>query len=424
MSDQSSDSASALRADVIAHLRSLGLSAEPNEANSHGGKSYIRLAHGFKRAEKYARDWSAYGRRWPDLIKHFAHGCEVNPQSIDPELVIVEAEKETGYLFRFASLLWSVPVSTGYGRRMRFLVRDRANGKLIGIFALGDPVFNLRARDTWVDWDANARRQRLVHVMDAFVLGSVPPYSQLLGGKLVASLIGSREVSTLFRKKYSDSEGIISGIRKNPCLVLVTVTSALGRSSLYNRLKLSVSSDGSKEQTVVQLERIGTTEGYGHFQLSDDLFERLRNLLEQEGHPYANGHQFGQGPNWRMRVMRVGLDLLGLDPELSRHGISREVYVMALASNAREFLRGEECIPKLYLPSVTDIANAAKARWIIPRATRRPSYVNFRREQILEFIRPHAHPSETLGRAQPADSQDATIRPPAHTSGEADGTRP
>ncbi len=33
---------------------------------------------------------------------------------------------------------------------MRYLVYDRNNDKLIGIFALTDPVFNLRVRDAWI----------------------------------------------------------------------------------------------------------------------------------------------------------------------------------------------------------------------------------------------------------------------------------
>ena len=62
-----------------------------------------------------------------------------------------------GDLFRAATLLWSVPVSRGYGRRMRYLVMDESNNKLIGLFALGDPVFNLKSRDV----RGSAGQQRL-----------------------------------------------------------------------------------------------------------------------------------------------------------------------------------------------------------------------------------------------------------------------
>jgi len=73
------------------------------------------------------------------------------------------------------------------GRRMRFLVRDRSNGILIGLLALASPVLNLSARDNWIGWTVRDREARLVNVMDAFVIGAVPPYSELLGGKLVVS---------------------------------------------------------------------------------------------------------------------------------------------------------------------------------------------------------------------------------------------
>ena len=71
---------------------------------------------------------------------------------------------------------------------MRFLVWDTENGKLIGILALGDPVFNLSARDHHIGWTSTQRKKRLVGVMDAYVLGAVPPYSSLLCGKLIACL--------------------------------------------------------------------------------------------------------------------------------------------------------------------------------------------------------------------------------------------
>ena len=57
-------------------------------------------------------------------MEHFAEGFEVDPRSINPKLEVVESDKESGDLFRFATTLWSAPVSRGFGRRMRYLVRD------------------------------------------------------------------------------------------------------------------------------------------------------------------------------------------------------------------------------------------------------------------------------------------------------------
>lgn len=385
--DQVSDEEIAeLKLDILNHLQSLKLPSWANgEHPSTLSKEGIRLMHAHQRAETLARERAALGRKWPMLLDQFADGSEVTPSGITPMLVPVLAGDWTSDLFRLAALLWSVPVSKGYGRRMRYLVRDQSNGKLIGIFALGDPVFNLRARDEWIGWDVEQRRTGLVHMMDAHVVGAVPPYSSILGGKLVASLIGSREVSEGFAKRYSEAEGIISKRQKAARLVLVSVTSALGRSSLYNRLRLTEQgAERRTRRTLVELVRIGATEGYGHFQLSDRLFHRLRDIVLRRGHAYANAHQFGQGPNWRIRVSRVGLAMLGLDPELLRHGISREIFVMPMAPDCREFLRGEVDEIRIDRPTVRHIADAAKTRWTIPRSERDQSYKLFTRAALCD----------------------------------------
>ena len=252
-----------------------------------------------------------------------------------------------------------------------------------------DPVFNLRARDAWIGWNQADRREKLVNMMDAYVVGAVPPYSDLLGGKLITSLIASKEVADVFEERYGDREGIITGNRKKARLALVTVTSALGRSSMYNRLKLFANDEERRENPpVVELLRIGTTTGYGHFQISEELFSRLREFLRETEHPYVDGHQFGNGPNWRIRLLRVGLESIGLNAEyILKHGIQREVYVMPIASNSRDFLAGKDRELVFNHRSVEEISNLAKGRWIVPRAHRDPSYREFRRERFLDPVR-------------------------------------
>ena len=378
-----------LRADILDHLASLQLPVLKDGKYERLSKASIRASHAPQRSDIFDLQYKALAPYWEKLIENFANGDEITPSAIDPELVLVSSDEETGYLFRFASLLWSVPVSHGYGRRIRFLVRDRSNGKLIGIFALGDPVFNLQARDKWIGWDVNDRRARLVNVMDAFVVGAVPPYSQLLGGKLVTSLIGSKEVSKIFSSRYGKTKGIISGEEKSAHLSLVMITSALGHSSIYNRLKLYSKVSGAEDKPLVELIKIGETVGYGHFHLSNSIFERIRTLLELEDHPYASSYKFGHGPNWRLRVIRVGLKRVGLDEELLRHGIAREIYAMPLAENFQKYLRGEVKNALLHRPPVSDIAQAALERWVLPRSERKLEYKSWQREDLMELIQSH-----------------------------------
>ena len=376
-----------LRSEIRRHLEAIGL----NGSRPHGtlSKDAIRDIHRFHREAAKQRIHRALGNKIDLFLEEIANGDEVDPANVRPELVEARSDARTGDLFRFASLLWSIPVSQGYGRRLRYLVKDRHNGKLIGIFALGDPVFNLRVRDEWIGWNQAERRERLVNLMDAYVVGAVPPYADLLGGKLVGSLIASKEVGKKFQERYGGREGLISGKQKQARLALVTVTSALGRSSMYNRLRLMPKGGSQAEKPVVDLRRLGVTTGYGHFQITDDLFMQLRGMLQEDGHKYADGHQFGDGPNWRIRVARIGLQSLGLNPdEVLKHGIQREVYAMPIASNSLRYLSGGDEEPVFDYSTVDEISELARNRWLVPRGKRKPSYRQFRREHLRDVLMP------------------------------------
>jgi hypothetical protein len=358
-----------IRASVAEHT---GLIELDNLANgpSEASKDASRRANRRQAAERASKEADLLSSEGTRLLESFADGSEVDPVRIAPELVPVMAQTDESLLFRLAGLLWSVPISSGYGRRMRFLVRDKQNGKLIGLIGLTSPVFNLGARDEWIGWNSSDRSKRLIHVMDAFALGAVPPYSQLICGKLVASLSASAEVAGLFSEKYKDKTGTISGQKASAELCLVTTTSALGRSSIYNRLRIP---------GLFEFHRLGWTSGWGHFQIADNTFSDMRLLLSLHGHEYANGTRFGEGPNWRMRVVRVALELAGLDPSALRHGIRREVFAVPLATNWREFLCGEDASPRLSCPSAARIAEACLERWIAPRSRRDRTYLDWRR---------------------------------------------
>lgn len=331
-------------------------------------KRAVRGMHLPQREALMERHRKALSRHVPKLLERFALGSDIVPESIEPHLVPVKAEHETGLLFRIASTLWSVPVSSGYGRRLRFLVEDKSNRKIIGLFALGDPVAGMGVRDKWIGWSVGQRRNRLSSVLDAYVCGAVPPYSQILGGKLVVSLMSAKEVIEEFDRRYRFKPNH-AGQYRYPRLALITVTSALGRSSLYNRVKLP---------GIVNLERLdATTKGWGHFQIPEDIFRDMRQLLSKLGHHYADAHQFGDGPNWRWRIIREALVTIGLSPNILRHGISREVYAMPLATNWRQFLQGETDDCELNRPEADSIARAAKKRWMLPRSVRFPEWAKW-----------------------------------------------
>lgn len=310
-------------------------------------------------------------------LPFFATGAEVSPDCIHPRIELVESPSQAN-IFRYACLLWSIPVSTGYGRRMRFLIFDTANGKLIGILGLADPVYCLAVRDSWVAWSDQDKRRRLWHVMDAFVLGAVPPYNNLLGGKLIALLATSNEIREHFVRRYAGRPSGILKIEREPHLVLLTTTSAMGRSSMLNRLKR----DGE-----LIWESLGMTLGWGHFHLGNGYFKAMADFMREEYPDIFNSYKFGGGPSWKLRVIRSCLRELDIPGSALQHGIKREVFAAPLSSDWKEFLHGRIDTPRFYDRSVDDLMAFFSKRWLLPRAQRDSSYRQVNHQDIRRQIR-------------------------------------
>jgi len=308
------------------------------------------------------------------LIQYIANGDEVVPEKINPELILVRRGSEHEKLFRYISLHWSIPISPGYGRRMRFLLMDRSNGKVIGIFALGDPVISLKARDAWIGWKRETRQQRLYHVMDAYVLGAIPPYSYLLGGKLVALSTLSNEVRKHFRIKYENNSPLISKTQKPPILAMITTTSALGRSSIYNRIK----TNGTNYWC-----NIGFTQGYGEFHFSNGIYNDLRNFVIHHCNPTMRHKNWGEGFRNKREIVYYGLQELGLPYTFAMHGIPREIFAAPLGSKALEYLRGESKQVRFYDRPLSVLFEIFRERWLLPRAERMADWKDFHRESYI-----------------------------------------
>jgi len=360
-----------LRKKVIYSLQKQGFifNGEKLDLPINTDKDALRQLHSEAvqtRLDKYKKNLIHHELR---LLKYIADGRQVDPDKVSPRITLVESKSENELLFRYASLHWSIPVSSGYGRRMRFLIFDDNNDKLIGLVGLGDPVFSLAARDKWIGWTIEERKTKLKHVMDAFVLGAVPPYSYLLCGKLVATLIASNEVRNTFKKKY---EGKVSLIKKMPFdgrLALVTTTSALGRSSLYNRVKYN-------ERLV--FKSIGYTSGSGDFHFSNGLYNEIFQFANRYCKPTAKQMDWGSGFRNKRELVRKVLSLIGLPSDLRYHTVKREIFVVPLAINTREFLIGKDEELRWYDMSVESIFEHFKERWLLPRAMRNKEYIDFR----------------------------------------------
>lgn len=356
-----------LRSAIADSLRNQGFLVDGDRGLTlpSSDKQLIRQLHSLAVIHQRERSRPGLARHESRLLTRLASGDEVNVSRIFPKLIEVSPRSEDELLFRYAKLHWSIPVSSGYGRRLRFLVVDQYNDKLMGIIGLGDPVFNLKPRDEWIGWNKSAARMRLRHVMDMFVLGSVPPYSFLLCGKLTALLATSDEVRESFARKYSGRGSLISEQPHDGRLALLTTVSALGRSSIYNRLKF-----GAR----IAFCSVGFTRGYGEFQFSNGLYAAISDYAVENLTPTAKHASWGTGFRNRREIVRKVLQSIELSGELLHHGVRREAFVAPLAKNSREFLTGQDDQLVTFRQPVADLFEYFRTRWLIPRSTRDSRY--------------------------------------------------
>lgn len=284
--------------------------------------------------------------------KYIAKPEEIDILKVKPYLILVDQSEEHKYIWSYAAGFWSIPVTTGYGRRLRYFVFDEQNDKLIGIVGLADPVIGLEMRDVKsIEWAKDQKLERLYNCMTAYILGAIPPYNQILGGKLVALTVMFPEVRKWFYDKYKDSKSIITGVQKKPYLVYVDTMGAFGKSSIYNRL--------------LNWDFIGYTKGQSHIHITaNGSWELIKKVVPPED---FNTYKYGQGPNWKMRILRKGLHELGLSEEMMSIGWQRGYYRCTLAENWKEYLQGKANRVKWKKFDKEELIDYWKARWVIQR---------------------------------------------------------
>lgn len=181
------------------------------------------------------------------------------------------------------------------------------------------------------------------NMMDIIVCGSIPPYNELLGGKLVSMLACSPTVIKDYTLKYNNQVSEIASrmkgeeVIRDSRLVYLGTTSlyAIG-SSQYNRIKMPLSSGG-----VLEYRKMGVTEGFGTVFFSRETTSLFSKILElQDGGKRIN-HVFGEGTSPRFRMISRGLSTIGIRADaFLRHYSPRIVYSIDLAKNTKKFLMG------------------------------------------------------------------------------------
>jgi len=372
---------------ILDHLVRIGFIVDYDELGrpvlrSPEGKENLRALH--REARRLALlprlGWIRWA--WMRFSAFFARGEWIVPERIRPVLVEI-TERWHADLARLARLLWSsTPYSKGFGRRLGFLLLDEGNRGplgnplLIGILLLQSPPITLSPRDRFFQYPPGQKVDKINTTADVHSLMAVPPYNDLLGGKLVAYAAASNEVREAYRRKYAGRRTEIEGRVLPADLVALTAVSAFGRSSLYNRLRYR---DGPIAIS------LGYAAGYGVFHL-EPFYPFFRALLESRGISTRGG--FDAGPRVKWQICVRALEALGLSRTLINHSVPREVFLFPLAHNLKDFMEGRAEEPLYRDLPFRDLAAYWHERWLLPRAERVDRWRSWEPEGLLAQVFP------------------------------------
>ena len=224
-----------------------------------------------------------------------------------------------------------------------------------------------------------------VSMMDITTCGALPPYSEILGGKLVALLMASPQVIADYQRRYKEAPSEIASrmkgeeiIRPSRLVLLGTTSLYYVGSSQYNRLRVPVANGELKYID------IGKTKGYGTVHLSQRTYRTLQQLLRSHPELEPESSMFAAGVNFKMRSVASGLAHLGMG-RLQKHETPRLVFLVPLAVNWREYLTGHDAEPHYIYRDVErpevetlQLIDFWKKRWFIPRAQRAQTLLRLR----------------------------------------------
>lgn len=346
-----------LRELIRKRLKEAGFKGE-EELSVPSTKKAYREVHRLSREHEIEKRRSQILKAWDDHGGSFAEPHEVSPPEIEPEIEFIERGARSEHeLWRLARFYWSLPYSRGYGRQIRYLVWDKGADRLMGIGGLQSPPLDFSPRDHLIEYPDGKKTFYVNQTMDAFTVGAIPPYSTLLGGKLVAMSLASNEVRREYRDRYEGSETEMEGRVLPANLVAITTTSAYGKSAMYDRVR-----DSEGNTLVKPIGMIENTHGSYHF---NGIYPKLKEFLQEKGE-LGDAHGFGTGPRVRWQVIRKALELVGLDRDLIQHNVPRQAFIVPHISNLVGYIEDEEKPIWMDRP-FTELVSHWKERWCLPR---------------------------------------------------------
>ena len=277
-------------------------------------------------------------------------------EALEPYVEMLEQgnakDNETWTLVR--KLIHTMEFTANPGRNMKFFVKDRISGKLLGVICLGSDVTSLGARDRFIGWslDNKYKDGKLKHTSIGTTICCVQPLGyNFLGGKLVAALVTSSVVRDAWKKTYGQT------------LVGLSTTSLYGIHSMYNSIPHWKTLGESVGRVTLKPDD-STYEVWHNWLKENQSDEYLRQTTQKEG-------VAGPVTGVKQKIINMIFRAVGVKPSNYQHGFKRGIFYADIYENGKEFLRGEieEKDLKMKQKYIDDSAYIMK--WWKPKAIRR-----------------------------------------------------
>jgi len=360
-----------LREKIIDVLRDQGFKINPHVRPAGCSKRTYRRIQSKARLEQLALHKKFLQENLSKVKNYCRDGRDIDPDKISVELREVLSRSLEEILFRWWNLVWwSIPYQRSYGRQMRFILWDAAHDMPFGLILLQSPVLKMSVRDKYLEIPKEELDLWVNRSMHAQRVGALPPYNEILGGKMVALALTANEIREVYERKYNSYKSILKERIIEPDLLFITTTSAFGRSSLYNRLKYNGE---------IVAESLGYTKGSGTFHIPEELYLEILEFLSKKGIDVSRG--YGHGPSRKLKLISLALKYLNL-PKFEYHGIQREFYLFPLVKNLKEVIKKKE--EPIYIDRpFKKLVDYWKKRWALPRAERRSEWRKFETEKLF-----------------------------------------
>ena len=273
--------------------------------------------------------------------------------NIDPQLEFCETQAQLNLYSYLKKKTSSLPTTATVGRQIRILVKDKITNNYIGLLCLSSDVYSLGDRDKYI-LDYNIynldKSELLKRYMNISCCVPLQPFGyNTCGGKLLVSIVFSKEVFDYHLKKYNE-----------PIYGFVT-TSVHGKSIQYDRLK--------------ELKLIGYTKGFGSVQIPDELYDVCKR--------YNNKYNIILESNRidRFNMLKSLLKHLELPQDILQHNNKRGIYFGFLFKTQFE---NEYDISKLQ--TISEKCTIWKSRWCNNRLNNLAMNNRFKKQHDLYTI--------------------------------------